>query len=118
MSGGIGHYQTPIELKDEDTYFKFFTKTELVYVLVALVPSFFLCRGAWQSGSLILLYLALTISFLLVVGILVCLKIKLPERMYLVGCGMPIYIILIRLIRKAFQKKKIYINNYEERALH
>lgn len=103
----LGRYRIPKEMQDEDKWFKFFTKTQLLYVGV----------GALVSALLIFLTVKLHIlpvglilaEFIMVIAIVVAF-VKIPKSRYLIGGGLPIRVLLVRLIEKNLpQNKKLYI---------
>ena len=114
----LGHYENPSGLKDEDKFFRFFTKTELVFMIIVIMPSLMFCRSAFASGDKVAIFFAFLFTFLLCGGMLVLLKVKVPEKMYLMGSGRPLYILIARFIRKKMQPRVLYIKNTEERIYH
>jgi len=115
----IGSYQTPTQLKDEDTYLRFFTKRELIQLIIVAVPSILIVRAGFMATScrLICIFLSFCLAFILTGGMLLAMKLKMPDRMYLLGSGVPFDYFLIRVIRKAIKKKHVYINETEERGI-
>lgn len=111
----VGRYQNPTALKDEDKYLKFFTKTELVFLTATLIPSVIIVRSAMNSGSFFHLWIAFTLAFLLVGGTFAILKIKVPGRWYLLGCGVPIYVLIWRVVRRAMLPKVVFTKNIQRR---
>ncbi len=108
----LGVYKVPREFKDEDKWFRFFTKTQLFIMLIGLAISvvFFLIFGAIHATKLAVI---LSVFVLLVCALLAFFKI--PESRYLYGGGYPAYQILLRIIRKYFvEKKQIYIKNIRQ----
>ena len=108
----LGSYQIPKEFKDEDKWFKYFTKKQLIVVGSALgasvlIISFFNGVGLLPVGisiSEVVLILSITSSF-----------IRIPRERYLIGGGYHIAVILWRLICKRFPKNRVlYVKNYEE----
>lgn len=111
----LGSYQIPKEFKDEDKWFKYFTKKQLIVVGSAvgasvLIMSFFMGIGMFPVGmciSEVLLLLSVTASF-----------IRIPTDKYLIGGGYHIAVIVWRLIcRKLPKNRVLYVKNYEEDAL-
>ena len=106
----LGVYRIPREFKDEDKWFRFFTKTQLLImgIGVAICALFFLIFGSFGLYRIAIVF---SVFVLMVCGILAFFNI--PDSRYLYGCGYPVYVILMRLIRKYFmQKKQIYIKRY------
>ena len=111
----LGSYQIPKEFKDEDKWFKYFTKKQLIVVGSALgastlIMSFFYGIGMFPVGlsiSEVVLILSVTSSF-----------IRIPNERYLIGGGYHIAVIVWRFIVKKFPKNKVlYVKNYEEDVL-
>ena len=111
----LGSYQIPKELKDEDKWFKYFTKKQLIVVgsalgISALILSFFAGVHMLPVGiciSEVILLLSVTATF-----------IRIPTDKYLIGGGYHIAVILWRFIcRKLPKNKVLYVKNYEEDAL-
>ena len=109
----IGSYKVPAKFKDEDKWFKFFTKTQLAVVLIALVVGiqqlmFFI------SVDLLVIGIVLLILILLVTG--VCTFISMPQDKYLMGGGKKLGVILLLLIRKKLKPYRvIFVKNYKSR---
>ena len=110
----LGSYQIPKEFKDEDKWFKYFTKKQLVIVggalaLSVVIVGFFFGIHLLPVGVIIgetIMLLAVGIAF-----------IKIPTDRYLIGGGYPVSQILIRLIVKKLPGNKVlYVKNYEEEA--
>jgi len=115
----IGHYPTPGQLKDEDTYFKIFTKRELAQFVIMLIPSAIAIKIAYDAVVLkaVFVFLAAFTTSFLCGGMLLIMKVKLPDKMYLLGNGVSIDYFLIRTIRRKVKKSHVYIKNKEERGM-
>ncbi len=107
----LGSYDIPKELKDEDKWFRYFTKRQLAYVgagilIDALMLSALSKIGLFEVG-LALAELVLIVAFIIAFG-------KIPEDRYLMGGGYNASTIILRLISKKLPKNKvIYVNNYD-----
>ena len=108
----LGTYKVPAALKDEDKWFKFFTKAQLICIAVAVVLGVGILVFFSRLG-LVAIGLALCLIVIIAVG--VCVMIRIPADKYLMGGGEYIVVILFRLIRKRLPKNRvIYIKNYDE----
>ena len=109
---GLGTYRVPREFKDEDKWFRFFTKTQLLIVGVGLgiCALFFIIMSPF---GLIVPAIILSVIVLTICGLLAFLP--MPSNKYLYGGGFPIYVIVMRILRKIFvTKKQIYLKNIPE----
>ena len=108
----LGSYQIPKEFKDEDKWFRFFTKKQLIVVGAALaacvvIVSFFYGIGMLKVG--------LAIAEIIMVLAVAVVFIRIPTDRYLIGGGYHIAQIVGRLIIKRLPGHKIiYVKNYEE----
>ncbi len=103
----LGVYRITREFKDEDKWFRFFTKTQLLImgIGVGISAVFFLIFSRFGQYRIPII---ISVIVLLICGLLSFFTV--PESRYLYGCGYPAYQIIIRLFRKYFvNKKKIYI---------
>ena len=108
----LGNYRIMKPLKDEDKWFKFFTKKQLVFVIMGLAVS-----GATYPlfTSMGLRFVWMFFAEIVMTSMLVLAFLKLPYEKYLIGGGRYLHEILYRLIRKSRPKNKvIYTKNYEE----
>ena len=103
----IGVYRVPREFKDEDRWFRFFTKTQLLIMGVGVG----ICAILFLIFSLIGLFipaLILSVVVLSIAGLLAFLP--MPDNKYMYGGGYPVYVIAKRLINKKFiAKKQVYV---------
>lgn len=108
----LGSYKTPAPFKDEDKWFRFFTKRALVYVLVALFI------GGIQIlffQKLHLTLIGMTIFVLLLACAIVLGFGKMPPEKYLFGGGERFEALVIRLFIKRRKKNRcLYLKNYGE----
>lgn len=103
----MGVYRIPREFKDEDKWFRFFTKTQLLImgIGVAICAVFFFIFAPFKIYAIPII---ISVFVLLVCGLLAF--FTMPENKYLYGGGYPAYQIILRLLRKFFIfKKQIYI---------
>ena len=101
------------ELKDEDKWLKFFTVKQLIYYGVAIAI------GVGLTVLLHRLFHAEVIGFMVII-INVCLAFLLQKNIpndgdkYIIGGGMPLQTILIRLLKKRLKRNRvIYVKNYD-----
>jgi hypothetical protein len=108
----LGSYQIPKEFKDEDKWFRYFTKKQLIFVggaifLSVVITSFFSGLGLIKVGisiSEVILLLTIAVAF-----------IRIPTDRYLIGGGYHIMQILMRLVIKRLKQNRIlYVKNYSE----
>lgn len=103
----FGTYRVPREFKDEDRWFRFFTKTQLLIVGVGVA----ICAIVFIIFSLIGLFipaLIISVIVLCIAGLLAFLP--MPNNKYLYGGGYPVHVIAKRLMNKMFiNKKRLYI---------
>ncbi|AOZ97833.1 PrgI family protein [Butyrivibrio hungatei] len=105
-----GTYDIPRELKDEDKWFKFFTKTQLfIFGIGLLIAAFF--AFIFVPMGLIPVAIVIAVITLSIAGVLAF--FPMPNSKYLYGGGYPLYIIVLRLLTKFFGKKKLYLKNYD-----
>ena len=101
------------ELKDEDRWLKYFTIKQLIYYGIAIFI------GIVETMLLHRLFHAEAIGFVLIivnVAISVLLQLKIPDGndKYIIGGGMPLQLIVFRLVLKSIPKNRvIYVKNYE-----
>lgn len=105
----FGRYKTPNELKDEDIWFRWFTKKQCLYMAVSAILSV----GIFVIMEKMRLTLigAMATVVLLFAGFMIP-RTDMPDDKYLMGGGLPLEEIAIRVIAKAFQKKKIYVSDF------
>lgn len=103
-------YSIPSEFSDEDRWFKYFTKRDLIALAIGGVITVALYRFTLQFGK--------PIIGLIIGGIIIAISLslsmnKIPDTFYLKGGGQPIVVYLLKiLIRK--KKKVIYVKGYSE----
>lgn len=107
----IGRYKIPRPFKDEDIWFRFFTKKQLMYLLifggtgVLLLFVSAIAKMAIIGGILFVVFLAL--------GIIIP-RFNMPDDKYLWGGGMPLETIFLRLVLKKISKKALYIKYHNK----
>ncbi len=67
----LGHYRVPKKLQDEDHYFKFFTKIELFFMILVILPSIVILRATLPSGNTGMILIGFFLTLLLCGGMLV-----------------------------------------------
>lgn len=107
----LGNYNIPKEYKDEDKWFRFFTKVQLLFIGAA----------AGISIGLIVLFnklnatpvgVVLTVVTLIVAVILAF--VNIPANKYMTGGGLKLRTMLLRLIIKRQRKNRVlYVKNYD-----
>lgn len=108
----LGNYQIPKEFKDEDKWFRYFTKFQLALFAIAVGISIVVLM---VTAAIHLLPIGIIITELLVGLSLVFGFITLPQDRYMIGGGYPLRTIIMRLIVKNLRKnKKLYVKNYDE----
>lgn len=104
-------YNIPSEFTDEDRWFKYFTKKDLLVIVVTGILTGVLFK---LSASLINKpYVGLIIGLIIMGASLFCCMVRKPETLYLTGGGQTLAtIILRRLIRR--KNRVIYVRGYNE----
>jgi len=107
----MGRYKIPREFKDEDVWFKLFTKKQLLYLVI------------FGGIGLLFLYLFNKIHMVVIGGIvfvgffalgIILPRFNMPNDKYLWGGGMPLETIFLRFVKKTFSKKSVYIKNHNK----
>lgn len=108
----LGSYRIMKPLKDEDRWFKFFTKRQLLFVIVGIVLSSFVYPFFSKLGLRIV---GIILVEIIMLSMLVLAFLKLPYAKYLIGGGRYVHEILMRLLVKKLPKNRvIYTKNYDE----
>lgn len=106
----IGKYKTPRKFTDEDKWFRWFTKKQVLYIGISLSLAFAIF-AVMQACKLTLI--GAMIAVILVFAGFGIPRFDMPSDKYLLGGGMPLELIIKRiLIKKFIQKKKIYITDH------
>lgn len=106
----VGIYQIPTEMKDQDKWFKYFTKKQACVLFLTAVFDY---RFLMWAGTHHMLVPALMFTIFFSAAIASIVLIPLPSAiLYLSGGGIMLDQWLIRVfIRK--RNKQIYVKNYE-----
>ncbi len=107
----VGTHKVPRENKDEDKWFRFFTKIQLLGIAVGLLVGYIIVRF-FQKFGLTVVGVFIALVNLIVIGVVMMFSI--PPSKYLLGSGNPIYVILMRLLAHKMKHKNIYVRNYGE----
>lgn len=108
----LGSYKVPKKLKDEDKWFKFFTKTQLLVMLIALMLGIV---GLVAFVSIGMVVLGILFLLLPIIVAAICVFFKIPEDKYLIGGGEYIGTILLLLLRKQLPGQKVlFLSNYDD----
>jgi hypothetical protein len=108
----LGSYKIPKEFKDEDKWFKFFTKRQLIYAAAIIFIDVNVVKFT-HLFHLEVLGIIVAILVTLILGGMAF--ITMPADKYLIGGGMSLESLILRLFLK-YQpsNKKIYVKNYEK----
>lgn len=105
-----GKYKIPKPFKDEDIWLRWFTKEQLLYIAVAALLS---------AGVIYLFYMirltliGATIAVILMFAGFAIPRFNMPDDKYLLGGGMPLKVVIGRIIVKKFvEKKKLYVTDF------
>lgn len=103
-----GRFAIPNEYKDEDRWLKFFTKRQLVYVVLAALLDYIIYRifNKW-----LLIWLVIDLIITLVAAVIALASI--PKSRYLLGGGNSVETIITRIIIRRVTCV-LYIKNYDE----
>lgn len=108
----IGQYRVPEELKDEDLWFRFFTKRQLAIFIVVFLADWGIFKIT-RLMHLTVVGVLISIGFLVLTGILVF--IKMPANRYLHGGGIGLDKLLARiLIKKCIPGNKVIYTQMEK----
>ena len=108
----VGRYRTPKEIKDEDIWFKWFTKKQFVYMGISCAVAVFIFM---LLQKLRLTLFGAMIAVILVFAGFTIPRFDMPADKYLIGGGMPLEQIIKRILIKNFlQKKNIYVTDHKE----
>ena len=108
----IGNYQIPKEFKDEDKWFRFFTKRQLLYVGAALGADTLILTVTYPLG---IIGLGIFLSEIILILALIFAFVIIPTDKYMLGGGYNLSNIIIRVVIKQLPfNKKIYVKHYDE----
>lgn len=102
MSQQLGKYKVPGELKDEDKWFRFFTKNQLVAALVVLIVDW---RLIVFTSKLHIVIIGFIIAILLTIVSALVILCKMPSNKHLYGGGFGLHILLLRVLNRKLRKK-------------
>lgn len=106
----IGKYRIPDELKDEDLWFRFFTKRQLAILIAVLLADwniFRICRML----HLAVVGVLVSVGLLVITGILVF--FRMPAGRYLHGGGIGLDRLLVRILKKRIPGNKVIYTRRE-----
>lgn len=111
----LGNYTIPKELKDEDKWFRFFTKTQLLYVGAAAMID----MGIIAFFRLIHVpYVSIILSEIVMIGAVILAFIPIPTDRFMIGGGYSLRAIAVRLVRKRMKRNKVlYVKGYDDARL-
>ncbi len=105
-----GKYRIPREFKDEDKWFRFFTKQQLIYLAAAIGIDFILIV---LSLSLHILGVGIALSVITLMVVMFLAFFVMPPDKYLIGGGYRITVILLRVLyRRLPQNRVLYVKGY------
>lgn len=102
--GQIGRYKTPDELRDEDKWFKFFTLPQLA-AICGVVAADGCMVTLW--GKVGLIGVGICLAVIITAFSLALIFLKMPKRRYLMGGGLPLYEIALRIVQKKKRRKRV-----------
>ena len=98
--------ETPHQLKDEDRWFKFFSKKQLKVVVPVVIVVLIIMSLAIKSNHVVQ---GIIISAIIVVLVIGPVMFFMPQDMYLFGGGKPLYHFLIcKILNIVNHSKRIY----------
>ncbi len=107
----LGRYRVPKEFKDEDKWFRFFTKRQLIYLGLALVVSVITCIGTYKLN---ILPVGVVVSELLIMVAAAFAFITIPPEKYMYGGGYRLSTILFRIVVRRLPKNRVlFVKNYD-----
>lgn len=107
-----GKYKVPKPIQDEDKWMKFFTKKQLLALVVAAIVGFGIIRLTY---CIHLVMIGVILTILLIVATLLATMATMPNEKYLFGGGCPIWQIGYRIIRrKLFPSNKVIYTSTQE----
>lgn len=107
----LGQYKTPSELKDEDKWFKYFTKKQMAVAIAVLV---FDWNTARIFNKLNLIVVGMTIDIFVTIVMAVITLLPMPQNKYLFGGGLPLYRLAYRVFLRKTLNREIYTTLAEE----
>lgn len=108
----LGTYKVPSPFKDEDKWFRYFTKKQLLFVGLAAIAAIMLTVF---FSKIHMPAIGVGIGAVLVIGIGALVFVTIPQDKYLIGGGYKLEEIALRVVIKHFPKnKRLYIKNYDD----
>ena len=105
-----GKYRIPREFKDEDKWFRFFTKGQLSYMAVAIALDFVFIL---ISRLLHVLGIGIALSVITIMVTLFLAFFVMPPDKYLMGGGYRITVLLLRMFYRRLTKNRVlYVKGY------
>lgn len=107
-----GKYKVPKPIQDEDLWIKYFTKTQLLALVVATTVGFGIIRLTYRIH---LVMIGVILAILLIIATLLATMAVMPKEKYLFGGGCTIWRIGYRIIRrKLFPSNKVIYTSTQE----
>lgn len=105
-------YKIPKPFQDEDKWFRFFTKKQILYIGVPVVISVLVIAKLYDAPKIIL-FLAAMLCISVIMAAIVFSSFKMPKDKYLWGGGTALEKLGVRLIKKQSRNKKVlWVKNY------
>lgn len=113
----MASYKIPKPFQDEDKYFRFFTKKQILFIGVPLALTVLVLAKLWDAPKIVIFF----VSMICVAVLLACVvfsSFKMPKDKYLWGGGTSLERLGRRLIQKQTKKKKIlWVKNYGDHGV-
>ena len=105
-----GKYRIPREFQDEDKWFRFFTKQQLIYLAAALAIDFVLIV---VTLSLHILGVGIALSVITIIVTMFLAFFVMPPDKYLMGGGYRITVLILRMFYRRLPKNRVlYVKGY------
>lgn len=105
-------FPIPLEFSDEDKYFKYFTKKNILALLLSGIVCY--CIAKLSAALLGTMLPGLIVGLLMVLVIVGVTMLPIPETEYMKGAGLTLDVIIIRrIIRRT--SRVIYIKGYSNK---
>ncbi len=112
MAGTLGKYKIPRPMQDEDKWFRYFTKRQLIYVGISLVIMARLIFWVKDYKPFIQIPV-LTLGCIVVIVSTVFGMVNMPDDRYLWGGGTSLEKLAVRLFRRKLRSNRVlYVRNY------
>ena len=105
----LGVYKVPDPLKDEDKWFKFFTKKQLLYIVSSIAVGALLFVFFKKIGLEII---GIVLGLMVIIVVALFAMISMPPERYLSGGGYSLEQLTMRLLHKRLKGHHIYVKNY------